>query len=63
MFVGLNVGLLGFVISLLAEATWLEQISTPVLGASILVGLVEHTLRLQSGSVQPAAVDAVPATT
>jgi hypothetical protein len=50
VFVGLNVGLLGFVVSLLADATWMEQLSTPVLGASILLGLGEHLVRLRTGA-------------
>jgi hypothetical protein len=62
VFAGLNIGLVGFVVSLLAEATWLEQIATPVLGVSILAGLVERTLRLREGStIAPPPVSAVPA--
>lgn len=56
VFAGINVGLLGFVVALLAEATWLERIATPVLGAAIIAGLVEHTMRLHTGP----AVDAEP---
>ena len=62
VFAGMNLGLIGFVVSLLAEATWLEQIATPVLGASILVGLVDQTMRLRTGStIAPPPVSAVPA--
>jgi hypothetical protein len=50
VFVGMNLGLLGFVVSLLAESTTLERIATPILGASILLGLVEHTIRQRSGA-------------
>jgi hypothetical protein len=46
VFVGLNAGLLGFVISLLAETTWLMRIATPVLGVCILAGLVDRTASL-----------------
>jgi hypothetical protein len=54
VFFGLNLGLIGFVVSLLFEQTWLERIATPVLGLSIILGLVEHTLRLRSGAeVEP----------
>jgi hypothetical protein len=64
VFAGINVGIVGFVIGLLAEATWLKQVSTPVLGAAILVGLVELTMRLQAGStIEPATATAVPAAT
>ena len=57
VFFGMNLGLLGFVISLLAESTGLEQVATPLMGVAITVGLVEHTLRLGTH----ATVDAVPA--
>jgi hypothetical protein len=50
VFFGMNIGLLGFAVSLLAEQTWLERISTPVLGAAILLGLYEHTMRLRGGA-------------
>jgi len=54
VFFGLNLGLLGFVVSLISEQTWLERIATPVLGASIILGLVEHTLRLRGDArIQP----------
>ena len=57
VFYGMNLGLLGFVVSLLFEQTWLERIATPVLGVSIILGLVEHTLRLRSGAkVEPPRV-------
>ena len=64
VFAGINVGLIGFVVSLLAEATWLERISTPLMGAAILVGLVEHALRLRTGAAttDAAPVVVVPAT-
>ena len=34
VFFGMNAGLLGFVVSLVAEQTWLERIATPVIGAA-----------------------------
>ena len=61
VFVGLNVGLLGFVVSLLAEATWLTRIATPVMGACILVGLLDRALALapaRRGAVGTAAATA-----
>ena len=62
VLVGVNVGLVGFFVSLLAESTWLERIATPLLGVSILAGLAEHTLRLRAGAavtpVAPAAASA-----
>ena len=62
VFAGINIGIVGFVVSLLAEATWLERTATPILGAAIILGLVEHTLRLRAGStIAPPPVVAVPA--
>jgi len=48
VFVGMNVGLVGFVISLLSDQIWLERASTPLMGASILTGLAIYTMRLAS---------------
>jgi hypothetical protein len=55
VFAGMNLGLLGFFVSLLAESTALERVATPVMGAAILAGLVEHTLGLRRASGPDAA--------
>jgi hypothetical protein len=62
VFVAMNAGLLGFVVSLLAEATWLERIATPVLGAAIIGGLALHAMRLRGGSAIHTPPIAVAAT-
>lgn len=49
VFVGMNVSLIGFVLSLLAEATWLMRIATPLLGVCILAGLLDRVLALSPG--------------
>lgn len=54
-FYGMNVGLIGFVVSLLADVTWLERIATPLMGLSILAALAVFTLRLRA----PASEDSV----
>lgn len=46
VFAGMNVALLGFVVGLLAESTWMIRIATPVLGLCILAGLLDRTLAL-----------------
>jgi len=43
-FVGMNVALVGFIVSLLGEWTWLMRVATPVLGLSILAGLADRAL-------------------
>ena len=48
IFFGMNIGLVGFVVSLVGELTWLARISTPLMGASILTGLAVYTMRLAS---------------
>ena len=65
VFVGLNLGLFGFVVGLLANhTTWLIRISTPVLGAAILAGLLDRTLALQSRvASEPGPVGVAPAAT
>lgn len=50
VFVGMNVALVAFVVSLLAETTWLMRLATPVLGLCILAGLLDRTLVLLAGS-------------
>jgi len=62
VFVAMNVALVGFVVSLLAESTGLRQVATPILGIAILVGLADRTLALldrpgsQSASPAPAPI-------
>jgi hypothetical protein len=64
VFVGINVGVIGFVVSLLAESIGLRQIATPILGACILIGLGLHTIRLRSaGPIASPAVTAAAAAT
>lgn len=46
VFFGMNLGLLGFVVGLVAESVWIKRISTPVLGVCILAGLLEHSVAL-----------------
>jgi hypothetical protein len=59
VFFGMNLGLLGFVVSLLADNVGIERVATPVLGASILLGLALHTARfLKSAAVTPPALSA-----
>jgi hypothetical protein len=54
VFVGMNVGLLGFVISLLGEWIGLRQVATPILGVCILAGLLDRTVALLDRSPEPA---------
>ena len=63
VFVGMNLALFGFVVSLLAETTWLMRIATPVLGACILAGLADRTLALLDRSAETQGLPAVPAIT
>lgn len=46
LFWGLNIGVLGFVISLIVNARFLEPLFTPILGLSILLGLLTYVIRL-----------------
>jgi hypothetical protein len=62
VFVGLNLALIGFVVSLLAEATWLMRIATPILGACILAGLLDRTMAL-AGRSAARSLEATPAVT
>jgi len=60
VFVGMNVGLVGFVVSLLGEWIGLRQVATPILGLCILAGLLDRTVGLLDRSLgeTPGAVAA-----
>lgn len=47
VFWGMNLGLVGFVIGLLADAPVIKRISTPVMGVAILLGLLTAAMRLR----------------
>jgi hypothetical protein len=47
LFWGMNFGMIGFVLSLLANAQVFEKVFTPIMGGSILLGLLTYTLRMQ----------------
>ena len=63
VFIGMNVALVGFVVSLLAESTWLMRIATPVLGVCILAGLLDRTLALLGRPESTDSRDVAPAVT
>ncbi|MGV3758656.1 MAG: hypothetical protein ACO1PW_03820 [Actinomycetota bacterium] len=56
VFIGMNLGLAGFVVSLLAESIGLRQVATPILGVAILVGLAERALALTGDAPEPERV-------
>lgn len=63
VFAGMNVALVGFVIGLLAESTWIIRIATPVLGLCILAGLLDRTkVLLAARSSDAADVGIAPVT-
>lgn len=47
LFWGMNIGMIGFVGSLLANAPEFERIFTPIMGASILLAIAVYSVRLQ----------------
>ena len=47
VFWGVNLGLAGFVIGLIADTPVLKRISTPVMGVAILLGLLTTVMRLR----------------
>ena len=54
-----QLGLVGFVLSLLSESTPLERVAPPVLGLAILVGLADRTAALadRAGAARAMEVD------
>lgn len=49
VFFGLNIGLIGFLAGLLTDSAILKQVSTPVLGLAILVGVAANVMALGGG--------------
>ena len=58
VFWGVNAGLVGFVIGLIADAPVLKRISTPVMGAAILLGLATAAMRFTSLGKEASATTA-----
>ncbi len=55
VFWGVNVGLVGFVVGLIADSPVLKRISTPVMGVAILLGLLTAATRLRAADPEMAA--------
>ncbi len=51
----LNLALLGFVVSLVAQAQWAEKFFTPFQGTAILIGIIAFSLRLAAPVGSPTA--------
>jgi hypothetical protein len=47
----MNIGLIGFLITLLSGALVLEKVFTPIMGLSILLGLLTYGLRMRTPPV------------
>lgn len=52
VFWGMNLGLATFLVGLIAEVAVIKRVGTPVMGASILLGLLTAATRLSGGSAQ-----------
>jgi hypothetical protein len=62
IFWGLNVALIGFVISLVSQQQWAEKFFTPFQGTAILVGIVVFSIRLsRPRGAAPTPARAAPA--
>lgn len=48
LFWGMNFGMVGFVLTLATDQQALEKLFTPIMGGSILIGILTYTLRLQT---------------
>jgi hypothetical protein len=58
VFWGVNLGLVAFVIGLIADAPVIKRISTPVMGLAILIGLLTAATRLRGVGAKEASVTA-----
>ena len=56
VFWGMNGGMIGFVLTLATDQRQLEKLFTPIMGGSILVGIITYSVRLQRlrGGAAPA---------
>jgi hypothetical protein len=52
VFWGINLGLATFLVGLVGEAAVIKRIGTPVMGASILLGLLTVAMRLRADPVR-----------
>ena len=48
IFWGMNLGLVGFVVGLMLQSASIKQVFAPIMGTSILIGIVIYLLRLRS---------------
>lgn len=53
LFWGMNLGMIGFVLSLLTNQRDLERFFAPIMGGSILIAIVAYSLRLQTRAAAP----------
>ena len=58
VFWGVNLGLVGFVIGLIADTPVMKRISTPVMGLAILLGLLTAATRLRGVAAKRAPATA-----
>jgi len=61
VFWGMNGGMIGFVLTLATDQRGLEKLFTPIMGGSILVGIITYTVRLQRFRRTGAVLAATPA--
>src|SRR3989442_12441833 len=47
VFWGMNGGMIGFVLTLATDQRGLQKLFTPIMGGSILIGIITYTVRLQ----------------
>src|SRR5438876_4274459 len=60
-FWGMNGGMIGFVLTLATDQRGLEKLFTPIMGGSILIGIITYTVRLQRLRSAAPALTAAPA--
>ncbi len=60
LFWGMNFGMVGFVLTLATHAPQLEKVFTPIMGGSILAGIVAYSIRLNMPAPLRVPASAVP---
>ena len=57
----MNGGMIGFVLTLATDQRQLEKLFTPIMGGSILVGILAYSVRLQRLRGRPLMIAIAPA--
>jgi hypothetical protein len=56
LFWGMNIGVIGFIVCLIVDIRVLERVFTPIMGVSILLGLLAYALRMRRAPIKETVI-------